>query len=517
MRLALLGAGSLTVLVAAFSAWPGLDVHWLGRLGSRVARGLEDADVVQSPYVAAGHPELHAVLLVAVFGLAAALAFAAAAHRPVACSAITVLAVGWPTATLGGERPVATGAVALVVALWPPVVAAGRTPRALALGASAALVVVGVATAAAAAGAKPDEAAVTWREWDVFGPPTRASAVTLIWDSNYSGIEFPARKTTVLRIRAPREAHYWRASTLDRFTADRWLENLYPIIHDTPGRQLPADPLLPASAAARSEWVKQEVEVVALVDDHIVGASQPTRIESDDVEQLFYMSGGVMRAGRGVLRGQTYTVWSYAPTPSPAQLLEARPRYSSALARYLELDRTRLPVFGEAGRAAAVDALLRNDQYPALWPYRGVWEQAARLTQGMESPYEATVAIEGWLRGTAFRYEERPPPPAGLPPLADFVVRTKQGYCQQFAGAMALMLRFVGIPSRVAVGFTSGTWKDDVWTVTDREAHAWVEVWFEGYGWLPFDPTPGGGPSPPPTRWPRTPPMPSERSARGSS
>src|SRR5262249_4430849 len=78
-------------------------------------------------------------------------------------------------------------------------------------------------------------------------------------------------------------------------------------------------------------------------------------------------------------------------------------------------------------------------------------------------------------------------------PLVDFVQRTKLGYCQQFAGTMALMLRYLGIPSRVAVGFTSGSWKDGVWTVTDHDAHAWVEAWFAGYGWLTFDPTPGRG------------------------
>ena len=55
------------------------------------------------------------------------------------------------------------------------------------------------------------------------------------------------------------------------------------------------------------------------------------------------------------------------------------------------------------------------------------------------------------------------------------------------------MLRYLGIPARVAVGFTSGTWKDGTWTVTDHDAHAWVEAWFAGYGWLTFDPTPGRG------------------------
>ena len=60
---------------------------------------------------------------------------------------------------------------------------------------------------------------------------------------------------------------------------------------------------------------------------------------------------------------------------------------------------------------------------------------------------------------------------------------------------MALMLRYLGIPARVAAGFSSGIYDDErkQWTVYDRDAHTWVEVWFNGYGWLPFDPTPGRG------------------------
>src|SRR4029077_1499551 len=120
--------------------------------------------------------------------------------------------------------------------------------------------------------------------------------------------------------------------------------------------------------------------------------------------------------------------------------------------------------------------------------------QASRLTAKARSPYEATITIERWLRSSGgFGYDEHPPAPVGAPPLVDFLVRSKLGYCQQFAGTMALMLRYLGIPARVAVGFTSGTWKDGSWTVTDHDAHAWVEAWFAGYSWLTFDPTPGRG------------------------
>jgi hypothetical protein len=74
-----------------------------------------------------------------------------------------------------------------------------------------------------------------------------------------------------------------------------------------------------------------------------------------------------------------------------------------------------------------------------------------------------------------------------------FLIETKTGYCQHFAGAMALMLRYIGIPARVAAGFVSGSYDNGKWTVTDHDAHTWVEAWFPKYGWLPFDPTPGRG------------------------
>ena len=141
-----------------------------------------------------------------------------------------------------------------------------------------------------------------------------------------------------------------------------------------------------------------------------------------------------------------------------------------------------------------MEALFDDERYVALWPYQALWNQAKRLRAGARTPYGAVVAIETWLRSTGgFTYDESPPAPGGLPPLAHFVTEGKSGYCQHFAGAMALMLRFLGIPARVAGGFTSGKRDGDSWVVTDHDAHAWVEAWFPGYGWLAFDPTPGRG------------------------
>jgi hypothetical protein len=123
-----------------------------------------------------------------------------------------------------------------------------------------------------------------------------------------------------------------------------------------------------------------------------------------------------------------------------------------------------------------------------------MYEVAQRVTSGARTPYQTVLALESWFRQRGgYRYDESPPRLAKSP-LVGFVTRTKAGYCQHFAGAMAAMLRMLGVPARVAVGFASGEKRaDNTWVVTDHEAHAWVEVWFHGNGWIPFDPTPGRG------------------------
>ena len=134
----------------------------------------------------------------------------------------------------------------------------------------------------------------------------------------------------------------------------------------------------------------------------------------------------------------------------------------------------------------------RADQ---LQPFARLQALAEHVAGGARSPYAAAVALEQWFRfGGGFVYDQHPPkPPLGVAPLEDFVAHTRRGYCQHFAGAMALMLRYLGIPSRVAVGFASGNYQHGEWVVSDRNAHMWVEVWFHGWGWIPFDPTPSRG------------------------
>ena len=135
-----------------------------------------------------------------------------------------------------------------------------------------------------------------------------------------------------------------------------------------------------------------------------------------------------------------------------------------------------MPVFGTPQRLRRMNAVL--DAHPEIERYVPLEHAALAVAGRARTPYAAALALETWFRTTGgFTYTAHPAVYAGAP-LVGFVAQTRAGYCQYFAGAMALMLRYLGVPARVAVGFSSGTYdaKSGVWTVTDHDAHAWVEV-----------------------------------------
>ncbi|PJI94349.1 transglutaminase TgpA family protein [Luteimicrobium subarcticum] len=115
---------------------------------------------------------------------------------------------------------------------------------------------------------------------------------------------------------------------------------------------------------------------------------------------------------------------------------------------------------------------------------------ARQLTQGATNDYERAVVLQDYLRGSDFTYTTKAPPPKTGDAVWDFL-QARTGYCVQFATSMTMMLRDLGIPARVGVGYlvhptADGTSAD----VRGVDAHAWPEVWFEGAGWVRFEPTP---------------------------
>lgn len=120
-----------------------------------------------------------------------------------------------------------------------------------------------------------------------------------------------------------------------------------------------------------------------------------------------------------------------------------------------------------------------------------VVDLARQVTASATGNYDRALAIQSYLRQN-FGYTLDPTGIDPEDPIGSFLLKSRQGYCEYFAAAMALMLRKVNIPSRLVNGFQTGSYnrvgKDFV--VRARDAHTWVEVYFPGYGWIPFDPTP---------------------------
>ncbi|MCP3797779.1 transglutaminaseTgpA domain-containing protein [Allokutzneria sp. A3M-2-11 16] len=120
---------------------------------------------------------------------------------------------------------------------------------------------------------------------------------------------------------------------------------------------------------------------------------------------------------------------------------------------------------------------------------------AKRLTAGARTNYDKVLALRKHFTdpGNGFTYSLRTVSGGDSDVLADFLFNGKTGYCEQFASAMAVLVRAVGIPARVAVGFSQGYDAGGYQVITTSDAHAWVEVHFPGVGWTKFDPTPQAG------------------------
>jgi hypothetical protein len=143
-----------------------------------------------------------------------------------------------------------------------------------------------------------------------------------------------------------------------------------------------------------------------------------------------------------------------------------------------------------AGSNSALDDYLSQP----LTHVRKLSQIAAQITEGATTPFDRAMALERYFTsGHGFSYSTSVHLTDDTAGLVDFLTKTKQGYCQQFAFAMAVLARLVGIPSRIAVGYTAGVSEGNgTWKVTTADAHAWPELFFPGWGWLRFEPTPSG-------------------------
>jgi hypothetical protein len=449
-------------------------------LGTRFGNGFADFYGTHLPFEPGLHTAMGELVLAGLLVFAVAVAQLAAARKPVLAALGLLVGAGWPATLIGPSHGIAIGAAILAAELVVLGGLGSRRVPALALPAAAvvatAAVTVGTATAAR-------HGLVHWQSWNLAHVATGPVGVSFVWNAQYNGLKWPAHPTVVLQVQSKQPPTYLRAAVLDDFTGNAWVMGL--------PRQ--ADGLEPVAAFRSRNQTPERVTVDGLADTQLPGGSIPVRYATQAGAHVLEEEPGLASLDQDLPRGFRYTVWSYTARPTVAELRRSPPAYPAALSAdgLLDVGGVTVPRFGTPHRQADVLRLV-GQEAEQLGDYRPLLQVAEQVAGHAPTPYEAVSRLEEWFVASGgFRYSNHPAVirPA---PLVGFVTQTKAGYCQYFAGAMALMLRYLGIPARVAVGFAGGRYdaSGHDWLVTDREAHAWVEVWFKGYGWLPFDPTP---------------------------
>jgi transglutaminase-like putative cysteine protease len=294
---------------------------------------------------------------------------------------------------------------------------------------------------------------------------------TLQTEPTYGPLRGRRSGATMLQVTAAEPA-LWRMRVLTLFFGAGWRIG-YP----------PAE--LPQPAA---EPVPATVEVRALRDDLVVA---PGRIDAVHANSTARQAPGeAWQLTLPPRRGDTYQVRASVVHATTGQLQDAPALSDSRLEFYTRLSpgydahSLDVPLFGQPPDPQ-VTALLGHT------PYGPVAARARQLAAGATSQWEVVARVHRYLLdGNRFHYTTNPPEP-DLYPLVDFLLHGHAGDCQHFAGAAALLLRLAGVPTRVAVGFATGVRQaDGRFEVRDVDAHAWIEVYFQSFGWVAFNPTP---------------------------
>ncbi|MGI9824020.1 transglutaminase TgpA family protein [Agromyces sp. Marseille-Q5079] len=266
---------------------------------------------------------------------------------------------------------------------------------------------------------------------------------------------------------------YFTLLTLDRFEGDVWSVADRPVDGDNTVDAMGA----PVGLSPDVETSEHPIDVLV---NEVRTTWLPVPYPSTSVEGLrgswFWDEDSLtVRSADTNTAGQRYEVTRLAVEPTVVQLREAGPA-TSVDARYLELPEEMPEIIGAT---------------------------AVNLASGAATPYDAAVAIQAYLRSPDFRYSTEAPVEGGYDgggfDVIGAFLEQKQGYCVHFASTMAVLAREAGIPARISIGYTSGTPTTDRVDGVQRvevdthDLHAWPELYFEGVGWVPFEPTPGRG------------------------
>ena len=495
--LVLIPVGALVLLRAQLPVPPG--VHGFEAQVAfsygRLASGLSDLAAQGLPAELDREPGARILLSLAVYGATAVCAFfALSLRRPLPGIVITLAMLGLGMTVDSAQR-----------VLWLPLTFAVLAGCLLALSRSVSRRrwsaddgAAGAAAAVAAAliallllGVTSASASKPWVDWRTLGrPDADARTVSFDWTGDFADLLTSQADVPVMRVSSP-VAAYWRANALDKFTGTAWvsgspssrLGSPQPRYGGYAYRVSPGEPI----PAGRT--VEVGFDVSALYTAFLFTAGTPTEVLLATPETLSVNQELGLKRARPTGPDLRYTVTSVLPRTKPTDLVGRGREYSMGMMRLIALPFPRPTDF--AGKDSEAQWRLAMNQDMAFHEWVGLSRLNRQIVGAATDPYEITLRVEQYLR-SHYRYSLTPPRTGYLSPFANFLFSTKTGYCQHFAGAMAALLRFNGIPARLAVGFATGRkMAENTYVVSRRDAHTWVEVYFPGFGWIPFDPTPG--------------------------
>lgn len=257
-----------------------------------------------------------------------------------------------------------------------------------------------------------------------------------------------------------KEPHYWRGMAYDSYTGDG-----FEITDNQKTAYFPDTPF--ESKNSNGKLLTQQFIIFSPQPPILFAAYEPyilqdygSVIEMDSYQALYIPSG--------LKKGETYSITSRIAQFNPDDLRNSSTDYPFEIKeKYLKL--------------------------PEI-PKR-VRDLAYEVTSNSNNPFDKANSINSYLKssGNYFYNLKVKSPPAGRNAVDYFLFDSKEGYCTYFASAMVVMARSAGIPARFVTGYATGIWNPitETFDVSGDDAHAWVEVYFEGYGWVEFDPTTG--------------------------
>lgn len=252
---------------------------------------------------------------------------------------------------------------------------------------------------------------------------------------------------------ASERAAYWQTRSFDTYTGDGWRRT---------GRPGNVNPL--HAPPGETTMVRQTFTAEGLMAS-LPFVWKPVLLDANAREASEITATGELEPTRALEPDERYELVSAVPDWSEADLRDAGEDYP--------------PTIGK-----------RHTDLPDDVPDR-LSEKTDEIVEGASTPYEKALAIQRWLKGNKGYSLDVSRPSWDL---ADaFVFSMNEGYCTYFATAMTVMVRTQGIPARFVVGYSTGERiRDGEWLVRGLNSHAWVDVYFPGIGWVPFDPTPAG-------------------------